>query len=355
MANIDFQPNWASSPGDTILDILRERNLTEEEFASRIDYKIEDVKDLIQGRIAITLGTARQLEQVLGASVEFWMTRDYQYRQDIERFNVTEEQWVNEFPIEDMIRYEWLNSFSNLREKIIAFYKFFDVSSVREWNQLYSGVVQKIAFKKSQAHESRPASVAAWLRKGEIEAKKIQCQPWDPEGFKNSLNEIRILTHHKDPNKFIPELQRICAENGVAVVIVRTPRGCPTSGATKFISKGKALLLLSFRYLTDGHFWFAFFHEAAHLLLHSESLFLETENMPSTVEEEEANEFAENILIPVAYKSEFLRLRTNTNDVIRFAVKIGVAPGIVVGQLHHKKIIPFKYLTRLQRRYKWEE
>ena len=356
MADSEFHPNWASAPGDTIVDILRERKLSENEFARRIEYELEDVKDLLQGRAAITLATARRLEQVLGGSVEFWMARDFQYRQDIARINITDEQWVNEFPIEDMIRFGWLRPFSNLSEKIVAFLHFFDVPNTRTWNEIYAGVLQQVAFKKSETFESRPAAVAAWLRQGEIEAKKIDCQPWDAKKFETSLNQIRSLTREKDPSKFIPKIQKICAESGVAVVIVRTLRGCPASGATKFLSKDKALLLLSFRHLDDGHFWFAFFHEAGHLVLHSEKgLFLEGADTVSTADEEEANEFGQNVLIPIEFKSEFLRLPASYNEVVRFAVKIGIAPGVVVGQLQHLRKVPFNYLNKLKRRFKWDD
>ena len=353
MTNTEFHPNWASAPGDTIIDILRERNLSEEEFARRLDYKIEDIKDLLQGRTAITLATARQLEQILGASVEFWMARDFQYRQDIAKFSITDEEWVNELPIEDMISFDWIQPVRALRDKISSSLSFFAVPNVRAWYEAYEGVLQTVAFKKSQAFESKPSSVATWLRQGEIRAEEIECKSWNAKRFEASLNKIRSLTRIKDPSKFLPELRRICAESGVALVIVRTPRGCPVSGATKFISKDKALLLLSFRYLTDDHFWFTFFHEAGHLLLHKhKSLFLESTDNLSTVEEEEADEFAENILIPSQFKSELLRLRA-THQVIRFAVKLGISPGIVVGQLHHLGVLPQSYLRNLQRHYKW--
>lgn len=357
MSNNEFRPNWASAPGDTIADILHERDLSVDEFAQQIEHNIEDVEALLQGRATIKLATARQLEKVLGASVEFWMARDYQYQQDMARFNVTDEEWANEFPIEDMIRFGWrLPSFSNLPEKITAFLQFFNVPDTRTWNKIYAGVLQQVPFKISQALESKPASVAAWLRQGEIMAQEIECQPWDAKKFEESLGRIRSLTREKDPSKFIIQIKEICAESGVAVVIVRTPRGCPASGATKFLSKDKALLLLSFRHLNDGSFWFAFFHEAGHLVLHgNDGLFLEGTDTLSTEEEEEANGFAQNILIPIEFRSEFLRLSANYDKVLRFALKIGIAPGIVVGQLQHLGKIPHDYLNKLKRRYKWDD
>src|SRR5262249_44402693 len=158
----------------------------------------------------------------------------------------------------------------------------------------------------------------------------------DSEKFQASLSAIRPLTRKKDPSIFIPELRRCCADSGVAVAVVRAPTGCRASGATRFLSPVKALLLLSFRYLTDDHFWFTFFHEAAHLLLHNKKrLFLEGTDMPSNAEEEEANEFSACTLVPPEFQQSLLQLPADTHEIIRFARHLRVSPGIIVGQLQH--------------------
>src|SRR5690606_39252197 len=131
-------------------------------------------------------------------------------------------------------------------------------------------------FRTSQSFTPQLGAVAAWIKQCETEADYIDCSPWNKAIFLDSLSEIKKLTLEPDANIFLQELQRICANCGVAVVIARTPSGCQASGATKFISEDKALLMLSFRYLSDDHFWFTFFHEAGHLILHGEdAVFIE--------------------------------------------------------------------------------
>jgi Zn-dependent peptidase ImmA (M78 family) len=113
---------------------------------------------------------------------------------------------------------------------------------------------------------------------------------------------------------------------------------------------------LSFRHLSDDHFWFTFFHEAGHLLLHGErGVFLEGDDTPSNGEEEEANKFAACILVPPEFQSSFLNLRADARTVIRFAMRAGIAPGIVVGQLQHLDHLRHNQLNRLKRYYVWEE
>src|SRR5437867_3946653 len=97
-----FLPDWVSAPGDTIADILAERDLSVTEFAHRIGQPPELARDLLEGRRTITIKIARLLERVLGGSVEFWMSRDFQYRQDIARLHATDQDWLAELPVGDM-------------------------------------------------------------------------------------------------------------------------------------------------------------------------------------------------------------------------------------------------------------
>jgi HTH-type transcriptional regulator/antitoxin HigA len=256
----------------------------------------------------------------------------------------------------DMIKFGWLKPAPHPSEEVSACLHFFNVSTLQAWRETYGGLLEMVAFRKSHSFESRPAAVAAWLRQGEIESEAIDCSPWNPGLFKDSLASIKLLTRQKDPHRFIPSLRNVCAASGVAFAVVRAPNGCPASGATRFLSPTKALLLLSFRHLSDDQFWFTFFHEAGHLLLHSRTrLFLEGVETPATNEEKEANEFAGRTLVPPNLHSTMLNLAIDHREIIKFAQRVGVSPGIVVGQLQHYKRIDHSYLNKLKRRYTWED
>ncbi len=352
----EFRPDWVSPPGDTIGDLLRERQLSITEFAQRIGQTPEHVRDLLQGRLTITIAIARQLERVLGASVEFWMSRDFQYRHDIPDYPLPDKEWLDELPVGDMVKFGWLKPAPRPSEELSACLRFFDVPSVAAWHRTYAVLQEVVAFRTSLSFESRPASVAAWLRRGEIEAGAIDCGPWNPGRFHESLSKIRPLTRVKDPKRFIPKLQEICATGGVAAVILRAPNGCRASGATRFLSQTKALLLLSFRYHSDDQFWFSFFHEAGHLLLHgSRAFFLEGDDAPATAKEREANDFAARVLLPPELQQDMLCLPLDGREVMRFARRARISPGIVVGQLQHHGRIKYRQLNKLKRRFEWRE
>ncbi len=84
--------------------------------------------------------------------------------------------------------------------------------------------------------------------------------------FQDILQQIRGLTR-ETPEVFVPELKNLCASAGVAVVFVPELPKTGVYGATKWLAH-MAVIQLSLRYKSNDHLWFAFLHEAGHILKH---------------------------------------------------------------------------------------
>ncbi|MCR1795841.1 ImmA/IrrE family metallo-endopeptidase, partial [Leptospira sp. id769339] len=254
----------------------------------------------------------------------------------------------------DMIKRGWIQTRSTTEEMLKECLNFFEVENISSWHNKYNEEIQTSLFRTSLKYESNPGAVAAWIRRGEILSDSIQCKTWNPQKFKETLFELRSLTFKRDPNLFLQELRQKCSECGVAFVLLKAPEGCRASGVTKFLSKNKALIILSFRFLSNDHFWFSFFHEAGHLILHNKnSIFLEGISNTSNKEEDEANNFAAEILVPQRYKVELLSLKANKQSILNFSKTVGVHPGIIVGQMQHYNIIRRNQMNGFKRRYQW--
>jgi hypothetical protein len=210
-----------------------------------------------------------------------------------------------------------------------------------------------VAYRKSAVFKSDPGAVAAWLRKGELEAQRLQCQAYDPERFRKALANIRGLTL-RPPDVFQPETTRLCAEAGVAVVFVpELPELC-ISGASRWLAPTKGLIQLSLRYKSDDHLWFSFFHEAAHLLLHGKRRIFIDDDTGKDGLEAEANTFSANFLIPLpVFKCLMKSTPVTEAAILRVAKEIGIAPGIIVGRLQHESIILFNECNHLKKRFEW--
>ena len=152
---------------------------------------------------------------------------------------------------------------------------------------------------------------------------------------------------------FIQKLKGLCASAGVAVVFVPELPKTGVYGATRWIGE-KAIIQLSLRYKSNDHLWFTFFHEAGHIIKHGRrSIFIESKGSICD-KEDEANKFARDKLIPPAEIHDFLSNGIpKLIDIERFADKIGIAPGIVVGRLQHENIIKKNTGNKLKVFYRW--
>lgn len=352
-----FQPLWVSPPGETIEDLLEENGWSQSELAQRIEFTAKHVNDLIKGRSAITAESAARLSRVLGSTPQFWLNREAQYRTALERERLRnhargETDWLKQLPLAWMKKHGWVDSYHDKGDQVLELLRFFGVASVGAWQERYAKPLT--AFRASPKVQKKIGAVAAWLRQGEKEAASLECAPFDKEGFKQALTEIRALTVIAEPKRFVPELVRLCARNGVAVVVVPAPTGCPASGATKWLTPTKAILQLSLRYKTNDHLWFTFFHEAAHLLL-KKLLFIEGIDGLDTENEAQADRFAGNLLIPPEDARRLRKLAAagpiSKAKVRRFAKDLGIAPGIVVGRMQKEGWLPWTRMNGLKTRY----
>jgi HTH-type transcriptional regulator/antitoxin HigA len=154
--------------------------------------------------------------------------------------------------------------------------------------------------------------------------------------IKKALNEIRALTKAK-PEVFVPKLKSLCSVSGVALVLVPEMKEVPWSGASKWLTPEKPMILLSLRGKGEDKFWFSFFHEAGHIMNDSKKAVLINDESSDTPEEQEANEFAAELLIPKLRYDERIRKARSRVDITAIARELDISPGIVAGR--------YQYLT----------
>jgi plasmid maintenance system antidote protein VapI len=337
------------------------RELTDRELARRLHADVAKVRGLLSGAVEIDNELAVRLAKSVGGSALFWMKRQSVYNAALARIADTVPSddaiaWLKKFPQKEIADFGWIEKPLRRSNSIKSYLAYFGVSSPKEWEKRYAKFVTDVAFRTSPTFESKIGPLSAWLRQGEIQATATRTAKWNRSLLIDRLPELRRLSKQKSLSSFVRQLRSICASAGVAVVFIRAPSGCRASGATRFIEPSKAMIVQSFRHLSDDHFWFTFFHEIGHLVLHGhEATFVDSKRSSECSLEAEANEFAANVLIPLQRHDELVSLRPRMESIVRFAVSIGIAPGIVVGQMQHLRVIGPHQLNFLKRQYDWSE
>lgn len=349
--DIDLVKSLISPPGDTLFETIEALGISQSDLANRMARPIKTINEIIQGKAAITPETAIQLERVTGVPADFWLEREKNYRLELaeileaERV-IQEKEWLANFPIKEMIKHGWINvSTKDPLELVEAIFRFFRVGNKEGfYNCSCYTALDTPDYRLTNQDGKNSYALAAWLRKGEIQAESLEVATYDKKKFKDSLQEIKqVMVEH--PEDFFLRLTKLAGEAGVKVVHTPSLPHAKVHGATRWIGD-TPVIQLSNQFKRNDIFWFTFFHEAGHILKHGKKeVFIEgiAPSELAKVKEKEADDFAISLTFSEKEEAEFMELGKKggwtTKQVSDYAAKIGTHPAVIVGRLERNKII----------------
>jgi HTH-type transcriptional regulator/antitoxin HigA len=173
--------------------------------------------------------------------------------------------------------------------------------------------------------------------------RKLNIVEYDKDLFKENLNKVLDLVRIQ-PEDFATQLQSLCHSAGVGLIYTMCISKAPISGAARWIG-GNPLIQLTDRYKSNNHFWFTFFHEVGHILLHGKKDVFLDEFDPYAADkkkESEADDFANKQLLPGDFIND-LPNEITEKDIRKIASKYRTHPAVVVGRLQHLNIVQYSF------------
>ena len=343
-----YSPSVVFHPGETLAEKLEEMEMGPKEFGLRTGKPEKTIIAVLKGESSITPDMAVQFENATRIPAQFWMNHqrsydEYMAREKRKAVIDAAVAWAKQFPLADMIKKGWLGTATSMQDKTNELLAFFGFSNHSAWEDYYFRQQLKVAFRISLAQTKEPYAISAWLRKGELQAAGLEANDYSEKKFKDALPQIKsIMAAH--PEDFFSQLQRICLEAGVKVVHTPCINKAPINGSARWLND-TPFIQLSGRYKRNDSFWFTFFHEAGHILLHGKKdIFLEeVEYADKDLDKEgEADAFAIKWTLSENQEAEMLAAAPLNEAGIRdFARRFNTHPAIIIGRLHRKKLIPY--------------
>ena len=338
----------ATPPGATIKEQLNDREMSQKEFAVRMDMSEKHISRLINGDVQLTPDVAGRLEMVLGVPARFWNNLEAVYREKLNKVKEenamdADEALAKQLPYNEMARYGWVPETRDSKEKVINLRKYFEVV---ELPILENNQITRIACRRLAVTQKGDFALLAWAQEVKIKARSINTAPINIKGLIEIMPEIRKMTVQK-PAEFCAELKKVLANHGVALVFLPHLKGSFLQGAS-FMDGSKIVVGLTARGKDADKFWFSLFHELAHIVLgHVGQIDGTTER-----DEENADNWARDQLIP-AEEFELFKARRafDESSVSAFANRIGVGQGIVVGRLQKEGCVQHNKLNQLKEQY----
>ena len=346
MTEQTYMSDLAIPPGEYLEEVLEDMDITQAELARRMGRPSQAINEILKGEKAITPETALQLEQVVGVSASFWNNLEAEYRLVIakeadEKKAETEQEEASAYPYPAVAKLGLVKKTRKPLEKVKELRKFFGVSSlfniptVKEYAP---------AFRQSEKESTSHEALAAWLRAGHTLASREEIAQFSKIRLQQALPKLRALTFETNPNTLLRKLSDLLASCGIALIVIPHFPKTYTTGATFWIGKHKAVIMMSLRGRWSDIFWFSLLHEIGHILLHDKRVtFLENGSKDTNYQkqESEADAFAQEVLIPEDEYLAFVNENIFTKQSIsKFSNKTGIFPGIITGRLQHDNLLP---------------
>jgi len=319
---------YVSPPGETLAEKLEEMGLDAKELASRTGYTPKTINELLKAKCRVTPEMALILEIATGISQSAWLNMQMMYDEFLSRKKI-EESLKNQakrpkfFPIAELNPRKWIDDI-NKNNGVLPILKYFGISTPKAWKNYYFGNRLKVAFRISLAETEDPYAASVWLRRGEILADQIQMEKQNDKKVRSAIKKAmpqfvelaradverwealrrqKSLPKPKIGEDFIDEgmhkLQDLGATLGIKVLYAQNFKSAPIHGMARWY-KDIPVIQLHDRFKDRNAFWFTFFHELGHIVLHGKkdifikNVYYGNKNLQK---DEEANMFAQKYML----------------------------------------------------------
>lgn len=350
-----IEPVELLPPGAFVEDELEARGWSQQDLAVILKRPARLVSELVNGKRAVTVETARGLAKAFSTSIELWLNlqRDFEVARSRPREpeEKAEEHAVARrarlfglLPIREMVRRGWIMETKDIGELESSICRFANCNSIDTLEECLPH-----AARKSDLADLSPQQRAWLLRARQLAATPTQGR-FTSKAMPTLYERLRMLLPESQEVRHVP---RILGDAGIRFVVVEPFPGSKIDGACFWLDDHSPVVALSMRFDRLDSFWFTLRHELDHVehgegkdqsyMVDEDSTAVGPRQHGDAPEEHRANKNTAAFLVPSGELEGFVaRVRPYFSEerVVGFARRLGIHPGIVVGQLHHSEALP---------------
>lgn len=351
---VEYKDLIAFHPGSYVEEIVEDLNITQAEFAKRLEVSPKTVSKIISGEDSVSASTANKLAKLTGISLQTWLNLQANY--DAKVAEIENAKDADERRVCGLIDIKYLkdNHFlENKRylidekiQKLRALLKLSNLSQLFEFNAA-------VSYRRSRTEKDEKSIVLSnvMLELAINDARNATTNKYSKAKLQNALPTIKKM-NLKDPKDFYQELKDILLDCGIVLEALPQMTGARLNGATKKFKNGSVLLMITDRNKSSDIFWFSLIHELGHI--YYEDFYSDYDDKEKYEEKErKADTFSSEFFIPRQEYESFKSKGVYTETSIKyFANSLNILPGIVLGRLQSDKLVEYTDLNRLKTKYK---
>jgi HTH-type transcriptional regulator/antitoxin HigA len=348
----DKLPAERFPPGHFIKEEMEARRWTQGDLADITGIDRAGLNLVINGKRQITPETAAAIGEAFGTGAKLWLNLESSYRLWKQRPDVSDvarraKLW-EKAPMKEILRRGWIERSENVEVLERRVRAFFEIASLDEEPRIYQ------AARKSTDYEAPTPAQFAWLFRAKHLCRALQVKPFSDSSLAAALKKLPSLRKNAEDVRKVPV---VLADAGIRLVALEQIAGTRIDGACFWLSKNEPVIALSLRYDRIDCFWHTLVHELRHVMNRDglrQHLSVDIRLVGSDAlrpaekpqHERDVDDFASSFLVERAALEDFIA-RTHPLyskvKIAKFASRIEVHPGIVVGQLQFRNEIPYSH------------
>lgn len=344
-------------PGEFIKEEIDARGWTQNDLAEITGKSVRLISEVILGKRAVTPDTAQALADALGTSAQLWMNMESAYQLSKLKPDTApvarRAKLYSLFPVKEMLKRGWVEATESLDVLEARFAAFCGMENLDTAPQFRGYAARRTTYKEV---EQSPL-LTAWLYRSKQLAQGLTVGKFSAKSADMAIAQLKnLLTNPED----LRQVPRVLSEAGIRFVLIEPFPGMKVDGVCFWLDADSPVIAMTLRFDRIDNFWFVLMHELRHVAnkdgqsgnaIIDENLGSEgNDATDKPAFEVKADQEAADAIISEATMNDFI-LRVgplySEQRIVGFAARIGVHPGIVVGQLRKRKQVPYSHYVKL--------
>ena len=344
------------APGEFIKEEIDARGWTQNDLAEITGKSVRLISEVILGKRALTPDTAQALADALSTSAQFWMNMESAYQLSKLKTDAApvarRAKLYSFFPVKEMLKRGWIEATESLDVLEAQFTAFCGMKNLDTPPKFHSYAARRTAYTEVQS-----PLLTVWLYRAKQMAYGLTGGKFSAKSFDAAVAHLKTLMTNPEDIRQVPS---VLAAAGIRYVLIEPFPGMKLDGVCFWLDADSPVIAMTLRFDRIDNFWFVLMHELRHVAnkdgqsgsaIIDENLGAEgsdTAGKPD-FEVKADNEAADAIIPAVTFNDFVLRVAPLYSEqrIVGFAARIGVHPGIVVGQLHNRKQVPYSHYRKL--------
>lgn len=336
----------SSGFGKHLKEYLEFYNISQTEFATRLNITQKHMNEILNGKTDISLDIALAIQNLTDIPVEFIIKSEY--KKKIENYlylKYSDEELKNmlkkRFLIKELEERGWIK-FNNITNIVQNYIDIFEYLKVRDFEAL-DKINEKTLFKKTGDDINK---LSLWIARCDNLSKQQKVETYIKENFNFLIEDLKKLAYEESIN--IEKIQKLLNCYGIYFVVEKALSGSKVRGCFKVKMKNPAIYITK-NYSGKDSFYYELFHELGHCRSDYNEAKSKVIVEGDEKKELKADNFAINTMISKDIWEEIIKDYSEKNLKL-ISEKYKIPMSFIVGRL--AKLDYIKYTDKLLSKYK---